>query len=363
MSDAPKFKTFRDLRSVPSVAVKESSSPTSISSISSATSISSNTREASNTSTGKKIQTEISPIRDFQKVPNSVSKNLDLFRGKSKQVWDYLWSVSRGAINPTRIIRKSRNEIKKGAALGSMVTVDAAIRHLELIGLIKKASHNGSLIGNEYEIFTPEEFELSSTRYTSISSNTSLTQKVDILAIPESSISSTPQTIENKDSYSSPKTSLKTIENNDDEPFGKMLKVLSDVCEKVSGKQPQKSDNENWKQVAELLVMELEIATARTKSISNVPAFLTEHLRRRLLGSAAKSAEGKLKAVKSTKASKPKEIVEEYEAEQLSKEGREAVLKTMQEYIGKGQEDFVMSQQDTYTKVDWGWLMKQLEKK
>jgi hypothetical protein len=36
-------------------------------------------------------------------------------------------------------------------------------------------------------------------------------------------------------------------------------------------------------ELAELLVMELEVASARTTSVSDVPAFLTEHLRRRLM--------------------------------------------------------------------------------
>jgi hypothetical protein len=109
--------------------------------------------------------------------------------------------------------------------------------------------------------------------------------------------------------------------------------------------------------------MELEIAAARTKSISNVPAFLTEHLRRRLLGYSAKSAEEKSKNSKSTKVGKSEKLLEEYQAEPLSKEGREAVLKTMQEYFGKGHQEFVMSQQETFTKDDWNWLMQQLEKK
>ncbi len=54
-------------------------------------------------------------------------------------------------------------------------------------------------------------------------------------------------------------------------------------------------------------------------------------------------------------------VVEEYKAEPLTEQGREAVLKTMQEYIGKGHQEFVMSQQDTYTKDDWEWLMKKLK--
>jgi hypothetical protein len=32
----------------------------------------------------------------------------------------------------------------------------------------------------------------------------------------------------------------------------------------------------------------------------------------------------------------------------------------MQEYLGKGQREFVMSLQDTYTTEDWQWLSKNL---
>ncbi|HXH55030.1 MAG TPA: hypothetical protein VNK03_04740 [Gammaproteobacteria bacterium] len=365
MSDAPKFKTFRDLRNVPSIAVKETSPSASIPSTASNTSIA---RESSNTSIAEKKQTDISPTRNFQKVPNSVSKNLDLFRGKSKQVWDYLWSVSRGAINPTRIVRKSRNEIKKGSALGSMVTVDAAIKHLEQIGLIKKSLHNGSLIGNEYEIFTPEEIVVPHTSYTSIASNTSLAQKVDILDIPESSISSTAQPVENKRTLGNANTLLNTNKNNDDEPFGRMNETLAKALEKVSGKRPQKSDAAKLNELAELLAMELEIAAARTKSVSNVPAFLTEHLRRRLLGTStvAKPPESKSKVSKSLRVGQANDFedkdVEVYQAEPLSKQGREAVLKTMQEYLDKGQGEFILSFQNTYTTEDWTWLSKELEK-
>ncbi len=55
-------------------------------------------------------------------------------------------------------------------------------------------------------------------------------------------------------------------------------------------------------------------------------------------------------------------IAATYAAEPLSKEGRETVLKTMREYLDKGQNEFIMSFQDTYIKEDWDWLMKELEK-
>jgi hypothetical protein len=41
------------------------------------------------------------------------------------------------------------------------------------------------------------------------------------------------------------------------------------------------TSDEKWEELAEVLVSELRIAAART-TVSNVPAFLAEHLRRRL---------------------------------------------------------------------------------
>lgn len=50
----------------------------------------------------------------------------------------------------------------------------------------------------------------------------------------------------------------------------------------VAGRESTQAEAERWGELAELLVTELKIAAGRTGSISNVPAFLTEHLRRRL---------------------------------------------------------------------------------
>lgn len=305
---------------------------------------------------------EIAPSKNFQKVPNSLARQAvpdGLFKGKSKQLYDALYSLTRGAMVPIRRIRIRKSKLMKLADIGSRITFESNVRHLELIGFIKERAIAGSHDGNEFEVFLPEE---SLPSQTSVSSLTSSTQKLDRLVRLETSQTRQTLTPENKELSEPLRLSFKTINTNDDEAFAAMNKVLADVCEKVSGKTPVKTQEENWKELAELLAIELEIAAARTKSISNVPAFLTEHLRRRLLGNAAKLTEGKLKAAKSTEVKKPQEIVEEYKAELLSKEGREAVVKTMREYIEKGQQEFVMSQQYSYTQEDWSWLMKQLEK-
>jgi len=308
---------------------------------------------------------EIAPSKNFQKVPNSLAKQAvpdGLFKGKSKQLYDALYSLTRGAIVPTRHVRIRKSKLMKLADIGSRITFESNIRHLEFIGFIKETAIAGSHDGNEFEVFLPEESLSTQTRQTG---QTSSTQKVDRLLSIETS--QTRQTLisESKGFKEPLKHSFNTNTNTDDEPFGKMNETLAKVFEKISGKRPQKKDAEKLNEFAELIAMELEIAAARTKSVSNVPAFLTEHLRRRFLGKTAstKSAEVNSNTSKSIKVEKSSgtKTAEEYQAEPLSKEGREAVLKTMQEYIGKGQAEFVMNQQDSYTREDWDWLTEKLK--
>ena len=315
--------------------------------------------------TAKKIQKHsVSPEKDFTKTPNSLTRIIlaqGLFKGKSKQIYDYLWSVSRGGINPKRTFRKTHREIMKGAGIGSRTTILDGLRHLENIGLITILSSVGVAVGNEYEIFTPDE--LGYTSCTGYTGTTGISQKVVVPVQPLSGITGTTQTIENKDIYSHPKTSFKDYKYIDDEPAapGAIETMLQTEAKRFTGNGLSKSDAKGLRDLAELLRMELEIAAARTNSVSSVPSFLTEHLRRRLFGKTI-SQERKVKTGKSTNTNKPENAVEEYQAEPLSKQGREAVLKTMLDFIGKGQKQFVMSQKDSYTKDDWQWLIKQLEK-
>jgi hypothetical protein len=274
MSDPKKYATFRDLRSVSTPTPTPENSPPSTSSIASTTRIPSKPRTSS---------TGIAPERDFQRVPNSITKHAipsGVFRGKSKQVWDYLWSISRGAIVPTRTVRKSRKEIKAGAGLGSMVTLDAAIDHLEQVGLISIKASVGSLLGNQYEVFTPEE---AYTRIPSISSTSSPTQNLDNLDILDSGTTSTTQVAENKGTFADAKTSFKTNteRSDDDATLAAMIKTLRSATKEITGKELSSTDSDRWNELAEVLVAELKIAAART-TVSNVPAFLAEHLRRRL---------------------------------------------------------------------------------
>jgi hypothetical protein len=60
-----------------------------------------------------------------------------------------------------------------------------------------------------------------------------------------------------------------------------MVELLRRAAKEVTGKEPQAGERDRWRELGELLVTELKIAAART-TVSNAPAFLAEHLRRRL---------------------------------------------------------------------------------
>jgi hypothetical protein len=316
----------------------------------------------STVSTGK--SSPIAPERDFQRVANSVVREVaqGIFNGKSKQMYDYLYSLTRGAISPTRKVRISKPKLMTGTGIGSPQTFYRNIKHLETLGLIKRNEIIGEWGGNEYEVFLPEEIKLKSVQLVHpVQSVKSEVKQVGLVAL-ETELTVHTSTPINTGVSDTSKTSFKDNTKNDDEPFGAMLETLSKVSEKVSGKPPHKSDSEKWKQIAELLAMELEIAAARTKSVSNVPAFLTEHLRRRLLGKATMPKSKVSNSLQVGKANDPKaKDTEEYQAEPLSKEGRETVLKTMREYLDKGQNEFIMSFQETYTTEDWDWLTGKLK--
>lgn len=273
-----KYATFRDLK----VSPTKTTSP-STPSITSTPSLASRARIPSSTS---RTSPAVAPERDFQRVPNSVTRLAipqGFFRGKSKQVWDYLYSVTRGAIVPVRTVRRSRKEIKAGSGLGSMVTVDAAIEHLIVVGLLAVKPAVGSLIGNEYEVFTPEEASTRTSSTTSTPSISSLTQNLVDLDAPESSATRITQAVDSPATSSEPKTSFKTKEQNtDDEAFAGLNELLRITAMELTGRESTKAEVERWRELGELLTAELKIAAARTGTVSSVPAFLTEHLRRRL---------------------------------------------------------------------------------
>lgn len=122
-----------------------------------------------------------------------------------------------------------------------------------------------------------------------------------------------------------------------------------------------------------MLVRELKVAALRTESISSIPAFLTEHLQRRLqyqtqqVNKTAKKDYKRDLVGKSDYNSDALEtdragltLDDETSIEALTEKQRETVLDSMKEFMKQGSEDFVMSLKNSYRKEDWEWLMTNL---
>jgi hypothetical protein len=79
------------------------------------------------------------------------------------------------------------------------------------------------------------------------------------------------------------KTSFKTNTENDDDDaaLAGLVSSLKRASKEITGRELLLAESERWKELADVLVAELKIAAVRT-TVSSVPAFLAEHLRRRL---------------------------------------------------------------------------------
>jgi DNA-binding transcriptional ArsR family regulator len=306
----------------------------------------------------KSKEAEVSPTRDFTKVSNSITKRAipeKYFRGLSKHTYDVLYQKTRGAIVPTRTVQLTKDELVALTGL-SKDAVKLHIRYLKTAGLIESRPAIGSHAGWEYEVFIPEELEeaggvsvsKSKQGQGKASENLPLHRGQDLLTLTHTN------PLENKEVSENLKPSLKQETKNDDEPFGEMNEVLKSLG---------KGKPEDWREFAELIKMEFDIAASRTKGVTNAPAFLTEHLRRRLMPTQKESPKSKSNQSSHVGKQPPSEPVEVYQAEPLTEEGRETTLKTFIGYIKKGQKEFLMGLGDTYTREDWEWLMKEIETK
>jgi hypothetical protein len=200
----------------------------------------------------------IIPEKNFYRKANETADQLDksLSPAESK-VLDHLLRLSVGFNKKTCQVRVVKLQERTGYR--SDKTVRAALIGLEMKGVIKRLSHHNSPLGDEYEIY-------------GYSGNTAVPQyrstAVKNTAVLESKITG----------------QLKTIVKDkeiDDEAFAGLLAVLKQASAEITGKAAQAGEHDRWRELGELLVTELRIAGART-TVSSMPAFLTEHLRRRL---------------------------------------------------------------------------------
>lgn len=231
---------------------------------------------------------DVGPSRDFTRVPNSVIRTAlakGLFRGKSRDVYDFLYSKTRGAVVSRVSAQLSRAEIMRGARVGSTHTLRDNLQHLRGLGLIDWKERPGEQGGNEYFVYFPEEARLpfdNDWNPVQVNSPGHAGHAGQNLPRPPSAeTAQSAQGVEAEPSTVSggPHTFLKDDLKTDDEALADLVEALRRGAEEVTGKGTTAAERERWKELGEVLVSELRLLAART-TISSAPAILAEHLRR-----------------------------------------------------------------------------------
>jgi hypothetical protein len=226
----------------------------------------------------------IAPTRDFSRVANSIVREAmpaGLFKGESKKTYDALYLRTRGAIVPRRAVRATQADLMDWAGV-SHNTLKAHLKHLTRTGLLKIHYVRGDNTGAEYEPILPEELG-PTTHHPPPSQGPTTNQNLAPPTTKNLVLGGGSQIAEASMVYGESKTSFKTNaeRSDDDEAFAALARELKAAVKEITGKDPAASEADRWREVAEVLTTELRIAASRT-TVSSVPSFLAEHLRRRL---------------------------------------------------------------------------------
>lgn len=233
------------------------------------------------------VKPDAAPKKDFTRAANSIVRDAipaGIFTGKGKHLYDYLYSQTRGAIVPVLSARIPTEKVMAGAGM----TRNTFRFHLERLcnsGLIKVDQRSGEHGGNIYTVLLPEEAGLQRGDRGHRGEGGDTADMGENLPLVEGSVSdpSNPGiTLQASNIYGGPKTSIKTKDiNTDDEALAKFVAAVKSAATEITGRKPSAAEADRWEELADVLITELKIAAGRT-TVSSVPAFLAEHLRRRL---------------------------------------------------------------------------------
>ncbi|HEX7316131.1 MAG TPA: hypothetical protein VF297_19650 [Pyrinomonadaceae bacterium] len=192
------------------------------------------------------------------------------------------------------------------ADIGSDRTLRKNLARLEGVGLVTIKQIGGTQGGNEFTVFLPEEVSPATTPTTPTTSTTPHhdhpLQNVPVVPVVESDSGRGGLNGENKDSSAKHNTLINTnTDKKDDEAFAGLVEMLKQAAKKVTGKETSVTEADRWREIGELLAAELQIAASRT-TVSSAPAFLFEHLRRRLRKSDARQIEQEVREASSGQA-------------------------------------------------------------
>jgi hypothetical protein len=236
------------------------------------------------------------PQRDFNKRANSLDRvalPAGIFPGSSKKLYDALYIRTRGAVVPAKSIRATKRELSNWSGIRNAKTIDAHLRYFSAVGLIISSWERGQNDGALYEVLLPEETSGLFVRPRGVTPPDPTSQGV---TPPDGELrqnlgSPHPQNLGSPHATNLPlestvseeaKTSFKTnTERDDDEALATFVTTMKKVAKEITGRELSLAESSRWGELADVLATELKIAAGRT-IVSSVPAFLAEHLRRRL---------------------------------------------------------------------------------
>lgn len=237
------------------------------------------------------------PQRDFNKRANSLDRvalPAGIFPGSSKKLYDALYIRTRGAVVPAKSIRATKRELSEWSGIRNAKTIDAHLRYFSAVGLIISSWERGQNDGALYEVLLPEETSGLFVRsrgvtppYPTLQGDTPPDGE-----LPQNLGSPHPQNLGSPHATNLPlestvsgesKTSFKTNteRTDDDEALATFVATMKRVAKEITGRELSPAESQRWGELADVLTTELKIAAGRT-TVSSVPAFLAEHLRRRL---------------------------------------------------------------------------------
>jgi DNA-binding HxlR family transcriptional regulator len=80
-----------------------------------------------------------------------------VIKGSTLAVWRYFLGIANRTDPPTKRFQVSRREIREGARIGSLNTVDSALEDLESYNLLARHPSPGDNEGQVYELLTLEQ--------------------------------------------------------------------------------------------------------------------------------------------------------------------------------------------------------------
>ncbi len=316
-----------------------------------------------------KIEKSVAPESDFNKRANILERDAlpnGFFPGASKAIYDALYLRTLGSINPKKKVQATRKELMKWSGIKNIKTINTHIRKLKNSGLIVVTNFTGEQTGSYYEVLLPNLPNPDQTHSTQTDGKPKSDQKMDSDQDQKLVWVGLGKDTENKELSSPLNTSLKTNTKNDDEAdalFSGFIEKFQAAAKKLTGAPLSKYEREKWERLADLLVLELEIAGRRANNqVSSIPAFLTKVLSSKLLNQ--KPVE-KHRNAKSN--SKPDTVGKYYaeldgaddEIKPLNDESKAAAVSFLQDF--KEDKEFLEGYKKWYTEEDWNWIVKELE--